>query len=386
MDEYDIPEIPNPPHLIGVPTEANPQPSWAWAQLLAIINGVFNILHAFLGLFRARSIDARAEANRALVTFQQMGLVIEQMKNEMASLKEVIQDKDINITGTTGTGEATHRLKTNPPEVFNGDPTKCDRFLLDVAQNLSFAKVNDFKKQIQFAFTYIRGDKVSTWADQQMKLIEEHLTDNTKLFPYANYNDFRTDLLTRFGDRHKTETAQRDLMVLKQGKKTVEQFRAEFEALALVAKFDQSYLLWLWKDRLSTDLRKAIEARGNSQNLSLDEWKREAVELDYLWNVNKPATTTTSSFIPKPSSSDTSHAAQFGSTTKDSNAMEIDGTRKRKPGSATGIKCFRCAQIGHYAKNCPSQRNKSINATEMLPHFSDDELKLMAEELRKKGF
>lgn len=54
MDEYDIPEIPNPPHLIGILAEASPQPSWA--QLLAIINGVFNIIHAFLGLFHAQSI------------------------------------------------------------------------------------------------------------------------------------------------------------------------------------------------------------------------------------------------------------------------------------------------------------------------------------------
>lgn len=280
------------------------------------------------------------------------------------------------------------------PDEFKGSKEKADSFIRQCELYFSRVNMKTDREKIGTAIALIKGDPASSWADTQLELIQEESDDALE-----TWKEFAKAFKKQFGDLTPEFTAQSKIKRLYQGKKTVEEYNAEFNALKAATKYNEAALI----DRYRVGLDHSILAKlfgSESPPKSLHEWQERASRLDkqarefqtiYGGGGKRSSMTFaqrdgTQPAMSMPSALPTD-ASHTNFTNRDPNAMDIDSTAKRPP-----LTCFNCGKLGHRARFCrlkpasnSAQAPTAIKVVD-VDEMSDEQKKEMADALRERGF
>ena len=138
------------------------------------------------------------------------------------------------FTGTINTGSTIHKaaggtqaapkVKISPPEPFNGDRTKYDKFAtqLSLVFLANPAVYSNDQTRVTYAASYLRGPAADWWVPQM------NSATGTLDASVSTYPGFLASLRAAFDDPGALEQVARDLQRLRQGKFTVSEYYAKF--------------------------------------------------------------------------------------------------------------------------------------------------------------
>jgi len=178
---------------------------------------------------------------------------------------------------------------------------------------------------------------------------------NTGYFVYPAYAPFIVLLQSHFRETNQIQVANNQLATIKQGKKSVEDFIAEFRLLLSRAGMttntpsDHLHLINYFRRGLNQAIARKIALSDNVPD-TIEGWADRAIQYDTNYRLNQAIFGTTERRENRTSSP----------RQKDPNAMDLDvlttdeRTRLMKIGA-----CFRCRKTGHLSRDCPnSYQNK----------------------------
>jgi hypothetical protein len=226
-----------------------------------------------------------------------------------------------------------------------------------VLERRTFA--TDFDK-ILYTLSFMQEGHASTWADTVTEELFALTEEQQKAAPWATFED---RFFKIFGHPDEAQHARNELQTLQQGKKTVEEYVAEFETVAPRTKWDDATLEFFFVEGLNSRVREKLETAENPP-VNLEAWKERAGRVDRNWRIHqdkwkrgtevrKTGASTSSSFVPRP--------ATNNPRPRDPNAMDIDQNRREqlmKEG-----KCFRCEEKGHRSRDCPKKSSRPTGTT-----------------------
>jgi hypothetical protein len=178
---------------------------------------------------------------------------------------------------------------------------------------------------------------------------------------WGSYADFQRECNAAFQDTNKKTNAENQLMLLKQGSKTAEEFFQEFDQLKFTAGYTDRYhedvLVKLLHDAIKNTTIDHIYTQSPLP-ASYQTWKTQILAIDGLqrrraeqkksqahFTINKP----TPHFVKKPDAPVTQTKTGTG-TVYGGQGQKMDLNKAK----AEGL-CFRCGGKGHMSRNCPTK-------------------------------
>lgn len=282
------------------------------------------------------------------------------LRNELAALRNELAQRGPG----TGTGRTP---KVNPPVVYDGKSKElADQFLHQISSAAKFQTFADDEQKILWAESFL-SSQAHTWS----ATITSHgdPADNPRRYIWTDWVKGFTDA---FCTRDPQTLAITRLGVLNQGTKTITAYCTEFRDL--VTKLDKADQEGGWVRQRFWD---GLNAMGKSSLVNTD-YKTVEEAQDILLRreirlgdveaatrthnqqssarpvLPSPQVKTVSPRAPVPQASTpyvrpVQHIAQSAPppATKDPNAMDVDGSRKRR------LRCFNCGAEGHRIADCP---------------------------------
>jgi len=242
-----------------------------------------------------------------------------------------------------------------PPAVFGGDKKKARSFIaackrVFVLEHKDFT--SDFEK-ILYALSYMQEGHAATWADT---ISEEMFDLDGEGRASHTWLAFEERFFKIFGHPDEAQHARNELQALQQGKKTVEEYVAEFETVAPRTGWDDATLEFFFVEGLNSKVREKLET-AEDPPATLEKWKERAGRVDRNWRiyqdkrkggteVKKTATTIRPPTNPRP---------------RDPNAMDINQNRREK--LMKEGRCFHCEEKGHRSRDCPKKQSQPSSAS-----------------------
>jgi hypothetical protein len=266
-------------------------------------------------------------------------------------------------------------IPINRPTPFTGDRTKARAFL---QQCQGYLQLNETTfstdaAKIAFVLSYLTDHEALKWKETYL----DKITDADGIFNYPTSKEFLRAFTTYFKPINQAVEANNKLVTMKQGKRTVDEYVADFRLIASVAGMtditdaDNLHLINYFRRGLHPAIAKKIALSDNVPT-TMQGWAEKAVQYDTNYRMTMKMYEN-----DRPSNN-------YGRTnTKDPMAMDIDAMTMEKRTSLMkqGL-CFKCEGRGHLARDCkgkkkdnnPPKRNmKDIHA--LLTALSDEEKK-----------
>jgi len=213
------------------------------------------------------------------------------------------QQEDINVA--TGQAQAeTQRiniishssnsaLKGNPPFIFTGDRNTSRKFINNFDLWKLLNQNNDtMKKPLSWVVTllsYMDSDKVDTWKEEQMHILEKAANDGVPDMDEDLWNDFIGRFRNAFTNQNQREESYQKLCKLKQ-KESLNDFFTKFKQLAFKAgvPLDDKGTIETLKHAMNKGLTSAII---NSPNFdpttdipwTFKQWEEQAHQSHLKW-------------------------------------------------------------------------------------------------------
>ena len=294
--------------------------------------------------------------------------------------------------GAPGHGGGNGGLQGQPPKMFTGNRKETkdwmNQFTLFAYVNYDNAKIQNPMQRLALALTYIGGDKVREWGNQQLLLARRRVADGMDIRDEQIWELFKADFENTWRDTSLVEDAQLKLDRLEMSKDvTLEDYIANFNALiaelqwahdhpGTVRAFQQGLRAGLlqaiyrqrpWPNEANLlawqDAAREEETRNQKirQNVGYGRKDRSVRESRYqlLRRDGKPMFPTNAEW-----------SARNGRRARDPDAMDVDvaetsqveanstfkklSNEERKRLQSEG-RCFLCKKQGHMARNCPNK-------------------------------
>ncbi len=242
--------------------------------------------------------------------------------------------------------------KINPPETFNGSRHKCKNFLLQCKTVFSAqpSRYGNEHSKLAFAVSYLRGNAYD-WISSFM------CTDGPNQFGFASFDDFANALDRAFGDPLRQKTAERRLMTMTQGDRSVVSFAVYFQATVIEAEYtlDSSLVLRLFYNALSEEIKDDIFKCDRPD--TFEEYKNLAISIESrqierkferkLFKSSGKSTKSGSSQDPT------------GPAPMQIDALQIRrgklSAEERQERMRLGV-CLYCGKKDHFVKECPNRK------------------------------
>ena len=228
----------------------------------------------------------------------------------------------------------------NKPTAFTGDRLKVRAFTQECLGYLQLNKhiYKDDESKIAFVLSFCTEKEAQKWKETYLGNIYKD-----EQFEYPTFKKFLETFMEYFKPINQMRTANTQLLTLKQGKKTVEEYVAEFRLLISLAGMpsesvaDNIHLINYFQRGLNQAIARKILLSDNVPT-TVAGWAERAIQIDNNYRM------TMSIFGKKP--------AQSWTKDKDPDAMDVDAmsTEKRTALMKKGA-CFICEEPGHMARN-----------------------------------
>ena len=290
-----------------------------------------------------------------------------------------------------------------PPQVFTGDRTKTEDFLLQWRTYCGANRNNStlavpFTKAMIF-LTFLQGDLVKTWVLSAMNWLHEMTDDNGWAQTDRRlYQEIELDFRRAFADTLEGEQAKAILrggIRMKEG--NIDGYVAQFDALVAQAGYDldDPQTIEKFTNGLPTALWETVYTMDDPT--TYEEWRAAAMKRQKKWlhtQSMKKARGNLNTFkkdVRRPPA-----FAHFAPTTHDPNAMDTSARTRARRGEAQEaridrtedkpqlppysprqgyyekrsngmhkVKCYNCDLTGHFARDCrkPRRAGGSARAT-----------------------
>jgi hypothetical protein len=214
----------------------------------------------------------------------------------------------------------------------------------------------DDTARIRFDLSFFTGGLPEKF---MANFIDQRMSETVPIYP--SYYRFKEQCNAAFQDTNKKTNTENQLMLLKQGSKTAEEFFQEFDQLKFTAGYTDRYhedilikLLHdaIWNttiDHIYTQHPLPANYQGwKTQILAIDGLQRRRAEQKKSqahFTVNKPA----QHFVRRPDAPVTQTKTGTG-TVYGGQGQKMDLDKAK----AKGL-CFRCGGKGHMSRNCPTK-------------------------------
>lgn len=316
------------------------------------------------------------------------------------------------------------KVKAAQPDLFDGTTSKLEDWLRQV--NIYFilqsAVIQDDETKILVALQYCRGGTAGEWARFTSEEFLKYKNGNqTYLQEYVpiDWENMKTMMRARFGDQYEKETARAKLSKARQGEKKVQQYIQEFFQWVPKAQLPEDQVVRYLLGGINQELWNMIShlaLPNNSKDLIL---MLEQAERNYVTRELAVQQRKIQQFGSKSSSFGQNQNRSYFQNTRSENShgkggqnsqqqrpnqsapqrqqyhapppqktyapverslpqgepMDIDRL-KRNQNQKSKIKCFKCRQFGHMAKNCTVRNIRELQQEQIAEileeHFQQD--------------
>jgi hypothetical protein len=220
--------------------------------------------------------------------------------------------------------------------------------------------------KIAFVLSFLNEKEGANWKEAYLQSILEEVKNDKQetideVYKYPTYHKFLESFVGYFQPVTQTRAANHQLATMKQGKRSVEEFVAEFQLLVSMAgmtvasKSDHMHLINYFQRALNPAIAKKIALSENVPD-TIDGWAAKAIQYDTNYRL-------TMAMYGRQaySSSSGEHwgKASSSSRQKDPYAMDIDAmTMEERTSLMRRGLCFFCKLAGHLARDCPKKKGK----------------------------
>ena len=179
---------------------------------------------------------------------------------------------------------------------------------------------------------------------------------------WGTFADFRQKCEEAFQDTNKKANAENQLMLLRQGSKTAEEFFQEFDLLAFAAGYTDTH----HDNVLIRLLHKAIHDKvidlvysQTTLPTNYQAWKAQILAINGLQRCHADQKKAQTQFTPyrpnitcKPDTPTVVPQTKMGTgVTYGRQGLKMDLDKAKAEG-----RCFSCGEIGHISRNCPKRK------------------------------
>ena len=294
------------------------------------------------------------------------------------------------------------RIKTAPPEFFDGSTHKLEDWFRQM-ETMFILQSQHFQYQearILTAFQFCRGGTAQEWAKHHTEQYLNALGGNQYIVQDVvwTWDELKLKMKDRFGDKYQKETARRKIATISQGTKTMKEYIETFITLIPKVELPEDQLCNFLIGGVNNeiwDMLRLVDIPTSDLNaltalleLAEQNWvKREVTrrqreaQLRRKWEIkNKSGSNNTSgnqqnknqtyfqntrkeerppaprpNFPPRPSGSN-SRPLPPGH----GDPMDIDALRQKQQ-RLQDVKCFKCLQKGHFAKDCKVKNIRELS-------------------------
>ena len=261
----------------------------------------------------------------------------------------------IEETPQMQTESLTKEITINKPSTFTGDRTRVRGFVQECLGYLQLNKhiYTSDEAKVAFILSFLTDKEALKWKETYLAT----LWDDNAGFKYPTFKEFLEIFTLYFKPINQMQTANNQLILLKQGKRTVEEYLAEFRLLSSLAGMtadtpsDNIHLINYFQRGLNPAIAKKIALSDNVPT-TIAEWSDRAVQYD----TNYRLTMAMLGKLPYKKS-DSDNWRSGSSHQRDPNAMDIDAmtAEKRTFLMKQGL-CFKCEGRGHLARDCKGKK------------------------------
>ena len=254
--------------------------------------------------------------------------------------------------------------KLNPPKPFDGTRSQYKTFMtqLSLVFNSDPAQYPTESSKIAYAASYLSGT-AGTW-------FQPHMNASTGEFSFATWATFVEALRAAFDDPDAYQTAERQILALKQDR-DCSSYHAAFVPLATILNYDGRTKISYFRRGLHRELRKALSYQSTPDDF--DTFVQFCIKIDNQIRAEResrdPPRTQGGQFTSGPGASTST------STGTHPGPMDLSaGTRQyksQKRGPVTPMEkkrrrennlCLYCGSPGHWASQCPHKKKSRTAA------------------------
>lgn len=274
-----------------------------------------------------------------------------------------------SASAASPTGITAKAYKIPSPPDWDGERPGARNFLTYCTSILRALKdVLGYKtdeEKILYVLFNMKNGKALTWAAGRMEIAE-------RLNPpdYGTWADFQKDFKNSFISIADTTDARNELLMLKQGNLSVDEYNSQFNTLIMRCNYrDVDEHITTYRNGLKQSILLNIARTGNIP-VTLDGWFRRASAID---NAERETRNILNSFSPSTNKSTSSNQRKWNPKSNDSStAKPFNPVPKMTPEERERCRkeglCFRCRESGHNSANCPKFKNgyqsKTIRAAD----------------------
>ena len=297
-----------------------------------------------------------------------------------------MSDVAMNTPDTTQ-DETRTSVRGNKPDLYHGDRSKLEAWLLQVDRYLHIEgnRINDEDKVV-WATTFLRGD-AEKWANPILRrYMDNNVDDQDNVDLVNDWDAFKAKMKEVFSPFKESVVAEQKIQRLRQIRSAAD-YTTEFQQYSTVIDWDNNALMRMYRQGLKPTVRKELMRSGSNLN-TLDELMNEAIRIDNelyelmleerLFNQgtriqgitnDRPRHQTRRSYPNQGRQRSYAPRVPGAYATNGYEPMHLDNINKG-PGkpkfqhdkSKKPITCYACGRVGHMARDCRSKtrlRDKS---------------------------